>query len=198
MLRLAWTAARAAWPEIRATPRKAAMALGAGGPNTAPQPRRFWQACAIILPISAVACSALPRFTLVMSPSIDAWLVHKAPGTIRRGDLVSFKLRHPLAGPAPVDVTKYVLCMPGDRIEMIEKPSMTPGARDGWYRCNGKLIGISKPVGRKGQRLRHWRPTEPHIPAGMVYVGSSYAGGFDSRYFGPVPLHRLTRMEKLL
>lgn len=198
MLRLAWTAARAAWPEIRATPRKAAIALGAGAPGAAPQPRRFWQACAIILPISAATCSALPQLTLVMSPSIDEWLVRKAPGTIQRGDLVSFKLRHPLAGPATVDVTKYALCMPGDRIEMIEKPSMMPGARDGWYHCNGKLIGISKPVGRKGQRLLHWRPTEPRIPDGLVYVGSSYASGFDSRYFGPVSLQRLTRMEKLL
>ncbi|WP_150295342.1 S26 family signal peptidase [Sphingobium estronivorans] len=198
MLRLAWTAARAAWPEIRATPRNAAIALGAGVPGSPPQPRRFWLACAIILPISAAACWALPHFTLVMSPSIDAWLVREAPGTIQRGDLVSFKLVHPLAGPTPIDVTKYALCMPGDRIEMIEKPSMTPGARDGWYHCNGKLIGISKAVGRKGQHLIHWRPTEPHIPDGMVYVGSSYSSGFDSRYFGPVSVRRLTRMEKLL
>jgi type IV secretory pathway protease TraF len=36
------------------------------------------------------------------------------------------------------------------------------------------------------------------IPRGMVYVGSHHPSGFDSRYYGPVPISRLRRMEKLL
>ena len=128
-----------------------------------------------------------------MSPSIDAWLVRKAPGPIHRGDFVSFTLSHPLAGPKPVDVTKMALCLPGDRIDWIEKPSSAsgpihPGEWDGWYYCNGKLLGISKPYGHNGQKLDHWRPMIGTIPPGMIYVGSSHASGFDTAKANGKPL----------
>jgi type IV secretory pathway protease TraF len=32
----------------------------------------------------------------------------------------------------------------------------------------------------------------------MVYVGSTHPRGFDSRYFGLLPISSLTRMERLL
>jgi len=32
----------------------------------------------------------------------------------------------------------------------------------------------------------------------MIFVGSSHPDGYDSRYYGPVAIDRLTRMEKLL
>lgn len=129
---------------------------------------------------------------------IDAWAVRAAPGPIHRGDLVSFTLSHPLAGPKPVAVTKYALCMPGDRLDWIEKPSTTPRAWDGWYYCNGRLLGVSKAIGRNGQRLEHYKPDDLTIPSGFVYVGSQHPSGFDSRYYGPVAIQRLTRMERVL
>ena len=136
---------------------------------------------------------------LVMSPSIDAWAVRAAPGPIEKGDFVLFMLSHPLAGPEPVKVTKRALCMPGERISLIEKPStMEPHAMDGWYYCDGVLLGVTKPYGRNGQRLDYWRPDHGLIPPGLIYVGSLHPSGFDSRYYGPVPIARLTRMEKLL
>jgi hypothetical protein len=64
---------------------------------------------------------------------------------------------------------------------MIEKPS--PMARitwDGWYYCEGRLLGVSKPYGRSGQRLDHRRPTHARMPAGMAYVGSHNPNSFDS------------------
>src|SRR3546814_13482178 len=68
-------------------------------------------------------------------------------------------LSHPLAGSEPVKVTKRALCMPGERISLIEKPSsMEPDAMDGWYYCDGVLLGVTKPYGRGGQRLDYWRP----------------------------------------
>src|SRR3546814_9841466 len=83
---------------------------------------------------------------LVMSPSIDAWAVRAAPGPIEKGDFVLFMLSHPLAGPEPVKVTKRALCMPGERISLIVKPStMEPHAMDGWYYCDGVLLGVTKP-----------------------------------------------------
>ncbi len=61
-----------------------------------------------------------------------------------------------------------------------------------------KLLGISKPFGRNGQRLEHWRPDNGLILPGTIYVGSHHPSGFDSRYYGPVPIGELKRMEKLL
>ncbi|MDE8654469.1 S26 family signal peptidase [Novosphingobium album (ex Liu et al. 2023)] len=203
MFRLAWNAARAAWPEVKLLPLKAAVALGSAGLGSPPRPEQLWKAFGIVLPIGLLTFWAIPQVTLVASPSIDAWLVRAAPGPIARGNLVSFKLSHPLAGPKPVDVTKYALCLPGDRIDMIEKPSsasgpMRPGSWDGWYYCNDKLVGVSKPIGRGGQKLDHWRPDLAVIPAGYAYVGSSHTDSFDSRYYGPVAIARLRRMEKVL
>jgi conjugal transfer pilin signal peptidase TrbI len=198
MLRLVWTAAKAVWPELKLLPARAAVALGSAGLGEPQRPGRLVRACAIILPIGLLTWWLLSQLVLVMSPSIDAWAVRAAPGEIRRGDLVSFLLIHPLAGPKPVSVTKYALCLPGDRISMVERPSTISAARDGWYYCNDHLLGVSKPSGREGQRLNHWSPPYAVIPGGLFYVGSRDPNGFDSRYYGPVSIERLTRMEKLL
>lgn len=198
MLRLAWKAGRSLWPQMRDLPLRAAVALGSAGLGEAPRPRQLLNAMAITLPIALLAWWALPQVTWVMSPSIDAWAVRAVPGPIHRGDLVSFELSHPLAGPKPVGVTKYALCLPGDRIVMAERPSATKGAQDGWYYCNGRLLGISKGLSLKGVRLEHWKPTSATIPAGYLYVGSKHPSGFDSRYYGLVEISRLTRMERVL
>ncbi|AOH85674.1 peptidase [Sphingomonas panacis] len=198
MLSLAFAAAKASWSELKLLPLKAAVALGSSGLGQPLRPAQLWKAYGIVLPVGLLTLWAIPQVTLVMSPSIDASLVRNAPGPIARGDLVSFSLSHPLAGPKPVMVTKYALCFPGDRIDMIEKPSMTAGTWDGWYYCNGRLLGVSKPVGHNGMKLDHWLPAYGTIPAGMIYVGSSHPSGFDSRYYGPVETGRLRRVEQVL
>jgi type IV secretory pathway protease TraF len=199
MLSLAWKAAKHLAIGLKRLPRRAAVALGAEGLGEPARPDRLWKACAVVIPGGLFVCWAVSQVTLVMSPSIDAWAVRANPGPIAKGDLVLFKLSHPVAGPAPVNVTKRALCMPGERISLIEKPSlMAPGAMDGRYYCDGKLLGVTKPYGRNGQKLDYWRPGHGLIEPGTIYVGSAHPSGFDSRYYGPVPIARLTRMEKLL
>src|SRR3546814_15031167 len=108
-----------------------------------------------------------------MSPSIDAWAGRAAPGPIAKGDLVLFMLSHPLAGSEPVKVTKRALCMPGERISLIEKPSsMAPAAMDVWYSCDGVLLAVTTPSGRGGQRLDYCRPEPGPIPPGLISVCS--------------------------
>lgn len=201
MLRLFWAlvrALRSLWPRLRRLPRKAAVALGAEGLDEPARPDRLWQAMGFTLPIALGAALLLPQVTLVMSPSIDAWAVRVSPGPIHKGDYVRFTLQHPIAGPRPVSVTKHVLCVPGDRLDRIEKPSLS-GAKewDSYYFCNGALLGVSLPFAGNGMRLRHleWSGT---IPPGKVYVGSHHPRGFDSRYIGLLPISSLTRMERLL
>lgn len=198
MLKLAWKTAKAAWGQIKLLPLRAAVALGSSGLGQPVRPAQLRKAYAIVLPIGLAACWAIPQVTWVMSPSIDAIAVRAGSGPIHKGDYVMFMLSHPLAGPKPVNVTKQALCMPGERIDMIEKSSMTPGAWDGYYYCNERLLNVSKAVGRNGQKLDHWQPREGLVPEGTVFVGSSHPSGFDSRYYGPVAISRLTRMEKVL
>jgi type IV secretory pathway protease TraF len=198
MLRLALKAARSLWPNVKELPLRAAVALGSAGMGEARRPGELAKAMAIILPIALLCWWAIPQFTWVMSPSIDAWAVRAAPGPVQRGDLVSFALFHPLAGPRPVGVTKYALCLPGDRIAMVERSSSIPGIKNGWYYCNGRLLGISKGLSFKGAKLDHWKPTQSTIPTGYVYVGSKHPSGFDSRYYGLIEIARVTRVERVL
>lgn len=198
MLRLAWAAASRLWPEVRLLPLRAAVALGSAGLGEAPKPDRLWKAMALVMPVALVTWWAIPQLTWVISPSIDAWAVRAAPGPIAKGDYVMFQLSHPLAGPKPVNVTKRALCLPGEMLTEIEKPSrMIPGRRDGYYYCGDTLLGVSKPVGKNGQALDHVAWARKPIPVGFLYVGSSHPSGFDSRYYGPVAIARLTRMEKI-
>ncbi|MDR6709279.1 type IV secretory pathway protease TraF [Novosphingobium sp. 1748] len=198
MLSLIWRASKCSAQELRELPLRAAVALGAGGFGQPARPMQLLKAYGIVLPIGLLVWWAMPQITLVATPSIDAWIIYKAPDQIGSGDLVSFTLSDPIAGPRPISVTKYALCLPGERIDLIEKPSAIGDTFDGWYFCNFRLLGISKPRTRDGRPLTHWHPSSKIIPAGMIFVGSSSPDGFDSRYYGPVEVGRLTRMEKLL
>ncbi|WP_408591263.1 S26 family signal peptidase [Novosphingobium sp.] len=198
MFRHACKAAKAVWPEIRLLPLRAAVALGSSGLGQPLRPAQLWKAYAIVLPIGLVAAWALPQVTWVMSPSIDAVAVRSSPGPIHRGDYVMFLLSNPLAGPTPVNVTKQALCLPGEHIAMVERFAFASGIKNAWYYCDGRLLNVSKPLGRHGQQLDHWHPAQATIPAGFVFVGSHHPGGFDSRYYGPVAIERLTRMAKIL
>lgn len=201
MLRLSWRIVellRLAFRALTRLPRGAAIALGGAAGDQPARAGRLPLVLLIVLPIAWLAAWCLPRVTLVMSPSIDAWAVRVAPGPIRVGDLVRYRLVHPVAGPNPVDITKRALCMPGARLTMIELPSRTaPRRRDAYYFCDGAALGISLPYSRKGVALSHMR-WQGIIPPGLAYIGSHHPYGFDSRYFGLVPLARLTRMERLL
>ncbi|PNQ03984.1 S26 family signal peptidase [Sphingobium sp. SA916] len=182
----------------RRLPRQAATALGAPEAGGSPRPEQLWWCLALVLPMALFAAVLIPQLMLVMSPSIEAWIVRKAPGPIERGDYVMFTLRHPIAGPKPILVTKHALCLPGDRLTMIETPSLQAvHATDGRYFCNGALLGVSLPVAHNGMKLEHmhWSGI---IPKGMIYVGSPHPRGFDSRYFGLLPTRRLTRIERVL
>ncbi|MHA6766103.1 S26 family signal peptidase [Edaphosphingomonas haloaromaticamans] len=201
MLRLFWALVRAIaglWPRLRRLPRKAAIALGAPGPDQPARPERLLRAMLVVLPVATIASLVVPQVTLVMTPSIEAFAVRKSPGPIARGDYVMFTLHHPIAGPNPVSVTKHALCMAGDRLTMFETPSpLVPHSRDGHYYCNDEFLGVSLSHAHNGMKLDHMR-WSGIIPIGMVYVGSTHPRGFDSRYFGLLPIARLTRMERIL
>ncbi|MDB5583241.1 MAG: type secretory pathway protease TraF-like protein, partial [Bradyrhizobium sp.] len=124
MLRLCWRLGKRVWNGLRMLPIRAAVALGSAGLGEPARPEQLRRGMAIVIPVGLAAWWAIPQVTLVMSPSIEAWAVRASPGRIAKGDYVMFMLSHPLAGPKPVNVTKHAMCMPGERISMIEKPSV--------------------------------------------------------------------------
>ncbi len=90
MLRLVWVIGRALlslWPRLRRLPGQAAVALGAPGLGEPARPRRLWQTLALAAPVALLAATLLPRVSLVMSPSIEAWAVTRAPGPYCQGRL---------------------------------------------------------------------------------------------------------------
>lgn len=187
-----------AWIALAQLPRQAATALGAADGFQPARPARFILVLLIVLPSALFAALVMPQIHLVMTPSIDAFAVRVSPGPIRRGDYVMFTLRHPVAGPKAVKVTKHALCLPGDRLTMTERPSAhAHGPMDGHYFCNGVLLGVSLPMARSGLKLEHMRWSGV-IPPGMAYVGSTHPRGFDSRYLGLLAISSLTRMERIL
>ncbi|MDO7841740.1 S26 family signal peptidase [Sphingomonas immobilis] len=193
-----WRLARAAARRVRRLPREAADALGGRHLGEGARSDRLYLAILIVTPITVICWWLLGQVTIVMSPSIEAMVVRPDPGPIAKGDYVMFTLSHALAGAEPVSVTKHALCMPGERLNMIEKPSSVSRSEwDGWYFCNGVLLNVSKPFARDGMHLPHLLWAGP-IPSGLVFVGSPSPNGFDSRYFGLVPLAALTRARRLL
>lgn len=199
MLRLAWNAGKFVWPKVRDLSRHAAAALQSTNPGQPFFQSRLARAILIVSAIALFVWWALPQFIWVRSPSIDAWAVRKTGGEVERHDLVMFELRHPLAGPLPVNVTKYALCLPGDTLASYTMHSdRYPKRLEAAFFCNGSLIGVSKPYGHAGQRLDYFRWKNGPVPKGQAYIGSSYKDGFDSRYFGLVPISALTRMERVL
>src|SRR3546814_10639242 len=84
MLRLFWLIVRwiaNLWPRLRRLPRKAAMALGAPGPDQPSRPERLWRAILVVLPLALFAALVMPQVTLVMSPSIEAYAVRSEEHT---------------------------------------------------------------------------------------------------------------------
>lgn len=199
MLRLCWLAASAAQAAGRRLWRDLAAAIGPGEAFGMTRHARLGITLMVSLPIAMAAALLLPNIVIVMSPSIDAWLLRRAPGPVSRGDLVSFTLTHPIAGAEPVNVTKKVRCMPGELLRSVERISRSSGGgTDGWYYCGDRFLAISRPRTRDGRALAHLNWGEKRIPAGYVYLGSDHPDGFDSRYYGLVATRRLTRMEKIL
>lgn len=199
MLRLVWHAGKAAAGWAGELPLRAAVALGAAGYGEPPRPDRLWKSCAIVVPTALVTSWTIPQLTWVVSPSIEAWAVRPAPGPIHSGDYVSFWLSDPLAGPRPVHVTKHALCLAGHMLSEVDRrPVSARGRIVAAYYCDGRLLGISKAFSAKGAALDHLAWGRKPVPAGFIYVGSHHPDGYDSRYYGPVAIDRLTRMERVL
>ena len=163
----------------------------------------------VILSVCSLTLAALGLFGLFglrvnMTVSMPRGVYRLAPGAPERGDLVSvcledgsfatmaLKRNYLRAGACPnglESLLKRVAGMPGDLLEI---------GQDG-IAINGKLWPQSRAVARDS--LGRPMPEAENfgsrtIPAGLALVLSDrHPGGFDSRYFGLVPMASLRKVE---
>jgi len=163
----------------------------------------------VILSASSLTLAALGLFWIFglrinATASMPRGIYRLAPGAPERGDLVSVCLEdasftslalergylRPGSCPNGLEpLLKRIAGMPGDLLEI---------GQDG-ISINGRLWPQSRAVSRDG----HGRPMpeaknfgSQTIPEGLALVLSDrHPGGFDSRYFGLVPMASLRKVE---
>lgn len=145
-----------------------ALAVIAGGVigglwiNTTPsKPLGLWRVVPLDRPVQA------GDIVFVCPPETDAFSEGFARGYLRRGLCP--------AGFGPL--IKTVAAVAGQRIEIGVEVIV-----------DGRPIDHSRLVTRDGQgrRLQPYRGGK--VPAGEVFLHSPFAGSWDSRYFGPIPV----------
>lgn len=113
-----------------------------------------------------------------------SWGSH--PPTLARSVLLYVALPEPTATfatqrdyrQAPGWFLKHFAAGPGDLV-----------CRDasGWS-INGQSMGPCYTSDSRGRRLPHWQGCH-RVPDGHIIVAGTHARSFDSRYYGPIPIH---------
>ncbi len=157
----------------------------------------MWAAVAVF----AVAVHALydAGFRINETPSlpIGLWRITPANGVLTRGAIVSVCLPKEIADAVQArrylakgncqsglqPVLKSIAAVSGDHI----------ATTDRGVSVNGTLISSSVALGRdrRGRALHVLPAQETMVQPGEIWLVSTKASSFDSRYFGPVPVSSL-------
>lgn len=108
--------------------------------------------------------------------------------SVERDTVVIFPRRDPALPDGVEHMTKHVLCLPGDLLEVIGLD----------FYCNGVLITRAKTHTRRGDPLPLFEWEGGPVPADVFFAGTDHPDGYDSRYFGFVPLDSATVLERKL
>jgi len=107
---------------------------------------------------------------------------------VSKHDVVIFRWDDPALPVGVNHMTKHVLCWSGDTLR-----------RDGLaFYCNDKLITTAKTNTKTGDPLSIFGWTKGSVPKGFFFAGTNHPDGYDSRYYGLVPLKSATVLEKVL
>jgi conjugative transfer signal peptidase TraF len=108
----------------------------------------------------------------------------------RLGELVCFDAMHPAA---PRAARNYL----GDDMPMLKRVAATSGMlverdADGTLRVDGKALPCSRVFAQDSRGTSLPKVAFPLVvPPGSVWLSSEHPKGFDSRYYGPVPVQTL-------
>ena len=137
----------------------------------------------IVVLCAAATMHAMDQVVIAHGDSVPARLLVKAPGPIRQGDYVRLWITHPILGPTTQELTKQVVCVPGERLHF-----------DGtFYRCNGRWLGGVLRETWDHRPLTRFR-FEGVIPPGQLFVLGSHPRSFDSRYIGLIDASTVQRL----
>lgn len=156
----------------------------------------------------AILCAGhLMGFRLNVTPSLAVGIYRLKDEAPQRGDIVSFCLTGTAADLAGIrgylrpgqcpsglrPLMKRLAAIPGDEVVILP---------DGISCISPNGFGCFWPISpQKEDRMgRQIRPAHISgtVPVGMALVFTNYQGGFDSRYFGFVPLGGLKKMVPVL
>lgn len=156
----------------------------------------------------AILCAGhVLGYRLNVTPSLAVGVYRLQEGTPQRGDIVSFCLAGTAAelagmrgylqpGQCPSGLRplmKRLAAIPGDQVVIL--PGGISCISPNGFGCIWPISPQKKD--RMGRQI-HPAHISGTVPVGMALVLTSYQGGFDSRYFGFVPLAELKKMVPVL
>ena len=107
---------------------------------------------------------------------------------VERGSIVIFPWSDPILPDGVEHMTKHVMCLPGD---MLERRGLV-------FYCNGNRITEAKSHTRSGDPLTLFNWDVGRIPDGVFFAATPHPDGYDSRYYGFVPLASAKVLERTL
>lgn len=138
----------------------------------------------LVLAVVLVANSLMGHLLYSMTPSLRYRLFFKTTvepaelNGVKRGDYVTFNVKHPAKANVYIGEIKRVGCAAGDTLYV------TPS----WdYMCGGTLLGRAKPFDMHGNPTNRFR-YDGKIPPGMLFLIGDHKDSYDSRYLGLVPV----------
>jgi type IV secretory pathway protease TraF len=128
-------------------------------------------------------------YSFNMTESVDGKIFKMRPDlTVSKETTVMFEWNDPVLPKGVKHMTKHVLCFPGDVLK-----------REGLaFYCNGVIISRAKQHTRTGDPLKAFDWTEGKVPNGVFFAGTDHPDGYDSRYYGFVPLDSAVVVERAL
>lgn len=124
-----------------------------------------------------------------MTDSVDGKVFEILPDEkIERGSVVIFERHDPILPDGVEHMTKHVLCLSGDMLTRIGLE----------FYCNGAFITRAKTHTRSGNPLNVFNWPGGVVPNDMFFAATDHPDGYDSRYFGFVPLDQATVLERKL
>lgn len=163
-------------------------------------PRRSWRFVARAMTMAAMGAGGIVllgtlggwRINVTPSEPLGIWRIEPLERPVMPGDLIFIcpplndvmrkarargYLRFGLCPGGLAPLIKTVVAMGGQRVDI--------GAD---IRVDGEALPHSRLAVRDGAGRKLQPFASGVVPAGHVFVHSSFAGSYDSRYFGPLPL----------
>ena len=155
---------------------------------------------ALVLIVSVIALAGGYRLNLTPSEPLGLWRIETLDRDVAVGDLVFVcppavalflqarergYLRRGLCAGGFAPLIKTVLALPGERTDVDENVTV-----------DGRPITSSRVHTTDGEGRAIEAFSGGVVPVGFLFLHSSYASSYDSRYFGPIPASGLLGLAR--